>query len=186
MRGILSFLVALSVSAIVATAVGGEEYQGCGTVKSWQGCTYFETYWPAEDMYLLPDTVQVQIGAELFASGELVYEEATCGGIPLLFLKFVNVRFGQCEPEDLGCGVVKSFGVDSGCYTWAPLEQPGQRILIDDLGGFASGDTVRAQGIRRALEDVCICGCGVLTRTFLSRCGEQSVTWGRIKAMFRN
>jgi len=101
-----------------------------------------------------------------------------------------NVQIVPCEAETLGCGLIQVFNDEYGCYTWSPLAQLDDLILIDDLNGYASGDTVYASGVRTGLGDICICGCGWLLHTRLSACPDTAsavshVSWGRLKAIFR-
>lgn len=187
---LIAFVSLGLLTALNAPAGSGEIVTECGLVYERGDCRVLYPYWPTTyGAYVLPDSPYVAVGAECSITGEVRSCGYTCQGLgyPVCL---IDIEVKPCAYENLGCGVLYLFSEENHCYTWTPLGNPSGIILVDDLGGFAAGDTVNAQGIRAAYPDICICGCGVLLHARFAACGDTltsvyPVTWGRLKALFR-
>ena len=149
------------------------------------GCVIFQSAagWDeyVTDLPVLPDSlrlVAVRIRGDLTACQPLCpgYHQCITGAV-----------LGECEPSDLGCGVLDVD--DDFCTTWtSPVYGT---LLTFGLDGRAAGDTVRAIGIID-YRGTGVCGAGgnVLFNATFADCPDTTsaveyMRWGTLKNIFR-
>lgn len=179
--------LALIFFACLSRFADAKAFSSCGSVSRRGDCWIFDPYM-ADDVgpVLLPDDTNVETGREYNITGVLEWSTAVCDDYRV-YNSLSGVTVGPCIPEDLGCGILQMFTEEYNCVTWAPVDDPADKILVGGYGSFALGDTVHASGVRAFFPDICICACGVLLNATFSACGEVPVedkTWGRIKARY--
>jgi hypothetical protein len=181
-------MIVLLLIACCTLPSAAEIFDGCGEIIVEGDCRVFYPYGLNLQECLLPDTLQLPNDLECRITGTVLNPWAECDGLPG-YKSLVDVVVRPCEPESLGCGVLEPFG--DSCVVWRSLVTPGDLTLLDDFGGFATGDTVLAVGVRAfSIPDVCICACGLLLHTTLTACPDtlspiQPMTWGRLRVLYR-
>lgn len=176
--------------ATLSAGAEGERIDSCGRISRMGDCLVFQAYSgsPRRD-YVLPDTTYVKVGSEWRIVGDARLQTRVCWTWSYRYALEV-ISISPCVPETLGCGVLWDFNPDYDCYVWSELGNAANTILVGpDLHGYALGDTVRAIGVRDPCLDVCICGCGCLSQSRFTSCGDtvtsvMKLSWGRVKALY--
>lgn len=115
--------------------------------------------------------------------GEVVEREQTCRfGSDR---RIVNNEIAFCEPESLGCGVLRDRG--EGCWMWES-DSLGVWLTVRPAG-FGNGEALNAVGYREYhCFNVCMFGeDGCLVEPVFARCTTpiKRSTWGRLKSLYR-
>jgi hypothetical protein len=138
-RGLSLVLVLALVSCLVLAAFS-EQIDRCGWLSSTPfGCITFEPTNPTgfehaygTDLVALPESL---LWAPVRIRGEIVYCQAPC---PSGWACVTGAMIEECEPTDLGCGVLHEDPYD-GCHSWiSSVWGP----FLTGMGGHSDGDTV--------------------------------------------
>ena len=172
------------------SVLGAEPIDECGLLgESYPppGCVIFRSFETGEeyatDLPEFPDSLEF---TPIRIQGTVIgYCQPDCS--PYLWNCIADAVILECEPIDLGCGVLHEDVYDF-CHTWTSSVH-GR--LLGPLMGHADGDTVQATGIiDRYGESTCMFGEGFRWEATYVDCPDSltaidEMTWGRIKTTYR-
>jgi len=179
------------IFVVIANAVLANENKinECGRLSYfWNECWVFAPFCGGKQ-YLLRDN-------QGFESFDIVRVQGVsgpcyvrCGGA-FLYYCINSPEITLCEPESLGCGVLREIISPDchGIWLWESLEWG--KLELGEPYGFADGDVVFAAGfINRTCGQICMFGEACLVEASLSFCNSpkqiSNTTWGRVKFVYR-
>jgi len=186
MRGLRAIVLCALLLCQVPTGTA-EPIDECGILSVVYACVAFDPL-SGDGQYLLdiaaiPDSL---LDVPVRVSGDAEFCDEQCDWYPFAAC-IDNSQISECEPQDLGCGVLTGPHWDNSCFLW---NSPTYGSLLAGLHGHSSGDTVRAVGIP---DYRCATWCpasGCLWYEVYYDCPDTNTatawtSWGTVKMQFR-
>lgn len=187
-----AILLLIALSAFLVQPGFAEPFDECGILWETGACITFEraphcTELIPTDLAILPDSLRYYRPVRI--RGDLVTCYQNCGGW-FYDQCLVDTQVSDCEPIDLGCGVLLGEEEEGGCcdVVWVSLNNDD--VFWVGFHGHSHGDSVGVIGVPvPCVVDVCMCA-GSLWGYRYYACGDtppatDSGTWGSLKELFR-